>query len=697
MTERELFTEALTRSDPNERAAFLVDACAGDDTLRRRVEALLARHAQVDSRLDRPADLLADLAAPNSALLTSDKTADAGGQLAGLLTPSERPGSLGRVGHYDVLEIRGQGGFGIVARAFDNSLQRVVAIKFLSPALAATSPPRQRFLREARAAARVTHDHVVRVHAVEEQPIPYLVMEYVEGRTLQDIHEGTGPLDPAEVTRIGRQIALGLAAAHEQGLIHRDVKPANVLIDAGAEGRARLTDFGLARAADDACLTQSGTVAGTPMYMAPEQVRGEVLDARADLFSLGSVLYTITAGRPPFRAANAFAVLKRVAEDRPRPLPEVMPGTPLGLVAVIDKLLAKQPDDRFATAREAADALAVCLANDMPPGAGPVPAPGSSSLRMAIPAAAMLGIAVICLLTIYAWPSPDKDQPSPAKNAPGPAARPSPSDDGRTVDAAWQREVAAMPARQQVDAVVARLELLNPKFKGTSVKHKIVDGNVEYFGVPEGSGLYNLSPIRALRGLRGLGLIGAQGVDIRPLQGMQLNDFEAIQCKIPDLSPLAGMPLRRCDVWQLDNHDLSPLRNMQLQYANVGSSQVKDISCCQGMPLLGLTVSHSHVEDLTPLKRLPLKTLYCEHTRVKDISPLTECPLEDLRLIGSPVEDYSTLRKLPLKTVHLDYDPVRHAELLRGIATLETINGRPARQFLNDPQNAPPSAGPEGK
>ncbi|MBY0455808.1 MAG: protein kinase, partial [Gemmataceae bacterium] len=251
-------------------------------------------------------------------------------------------------------------GFGIVYRAFDDKLQRVVAVKVMAPHLAVTSPARKRFLREARSAAAVDHPNVVRVYAVEEQPLPFLVMEYIPGETLQGRLDRTGPVDAGECVRVGRQIAAGLAAAHEKGLIHRDIKPSNVLVDGGPAAAVKITDFGLARAADDASLTRSGAVAGTPMYMAPEQARGEALDHRADLFSLGSVLYQMASGRPPFRANSTLAVLKRVAEDDPRPIREIIPEVPDWYCRIVEKLHAKDPAERFQTAREVADLLADC-------------------------------------------------------------------------------------------------------------------------------------------------------------------------------------------------------------------------------------------------------------------------------------------------------------------------------------------------
>src|SRR5215472_18420835 len=185
---------------------------------------------------------------------------------------------------------------GIVLKAFEPALHRPVAIKVLAPALAGSATARRRFTREAQAAAAVSHDHVVTVHGVSEaEGLPYLVMQYVAGESLQQRLDRTGPLEVAEVVRIGLQAASGLAAAHAQGLIHRDVKPANILLEGGL-ARVKITDFGLARTADDVGLTQAGVVAGTPEYMAPEQARGEQVDSGADLFSLGSVLYACCTG-----------------------------------------------------------------------------------------------------------------------------------------------------------------------------------------------------------------------------------------------------------------------------------------------------------------------------------------------------------------------------------------------------------------
>ena len=180
------------------------------------------------------------------------------------------------------------------------------------------------------------------MRSIEFRGLPYLVMQYIPGRSLQERLDASGPLEVKEILRIGTQAARALAAAHAQGVVHRDIKPANILLENCIE-RVKLTDFGLARAIDDASLTQSGVIAGTPQYMAPEQARGEPVDARSDLFALGAVLYAMAGGRPPFRADSAMAVLKRVCDDRHRSIRELNPDIPDWLEAIIDRLLAKEP------------------------------------------------------------------------------------------------------------------------------------------------------------------------------------------------------------------------------------------------------------------------------------------------------------------------------------------------------------------
>jgi serine/threonine protein kinase len=284
------------------------------------------------------------------------------------LAPPSHPEMLGRLGRYEIESVIGSGGMGIVLKGHDSELNRPVAIKVLAPHLAHNGAARQRFAREARAAAAVVHEHVVAIHDVEPNAsMPFMVMQFVPGHSLQDRVDQEGPLGVKELLRIGVQAASGLAVAHAQGVVHRDIKPSNILLENDLE-RALLTDFGLARAADDATLTRSGVVAGTPHYMSPEQASGQPTDHRSDLFSLGAVLYFMATGHPPFRAEQPMAVLHRICNDRHRPAWEANPEIPDELSDAIDRLLEKKPQRRFASAEQVAAVLAEMLAAIQQPG-----------------------------------------------------------------------------------------------------------------------------------------------------------------------------------------------------------------------------------------------------------------------------------------------------------------------------------------
>jgi len=279
------------------------------------------------------------------------------------LKPTDKAGLLGLFGPYEIQEQIGRGGMGIVLKGLDPDLNRVVAIKVLSPYLASNPVARRRFVREARAAAAVCHDHIVSVHSVSEADgLPYLVMQYVAGESLQSRLDRVGPLELIDTVHIGLQTAAGLAAAHAQGLIHRDIKPSNLLLENGLS-RVKITDFGLARMADDVKLTQNGVVAGTPEYMAPEQARAESVDHRSDLFSLGGVLYAMCTGMPPFQGSNAVAIIRQVSDLTPRPVREINAAVPAWLEALVTRLLAKAPADRFQSADEVAALLEGYLAH----------------------------------------------------------------------------------------------------------------------------------------------------------------------------------------------------------------------------------------------------------------------------------------------------------------------------------------------
>ena len=261
---------------------------------------------------------------------------------------------------YDVEAEIGRGGMAVVYRARDTRLRRHVAIKVLPPDLAFRHEIRSRFLREAETAAQLSHPNIVPIYTVgEREGIVFFVMGLVHGRSLAELlHEEPRPA-VGRVREILRETADALAYAHRRGVVHRDIKPDNILIDRET-GRALVTDFGIARAAEAGQrLTQTGIAVGTPAYMSPEQAMGERdVDGRADLYSLGVVGYQMLAGQPPFEAASTPAMLMKHISERPRPLDEVRPGLPRNLVQAIERALAKAPDERWPDAAAFRDALA---------------------------------------------------------------------------------------------------------------------------------------------------------------------------------------------------------------------------------------------------------------------------------------------------------------------------------------------------
>ncbi|MGO8748670.1 MAG: protein kinase domain-containing protein [Thermoguttaceae bacterium] len=269
------------------------------------------------------------------------------------LEPAENPAAIGQLGQYEVLGVLGRGAMGIVLKAFDRILHRTVAIKVLSPQLATSPKAHRRFLREAQAAARINDPNVVTIYAVEKEgKRPYLVMEYIHGRTLRDRIRATPPLDLASIIRISAQIAAGLSAAQQQGVVHRDIKPANVMLENGIE-RVKITDFGLARVTlETSELTSFEHAVGTPAYMSPEQVSGRKVDPRSDLFGLGCVMYAMATGASPFHGGHPAEVAHKIIEHRPERLDKLDPSIPKEVADTVARLLEKDPDDRFQSAEE---------------------------------------------------------------------------------------------------------------------------------------------------------------------------------------------------------------------------------------------------------------------------------------------------------------------------------------------------------
>jgi serine/threonine-protein kinase len=372
------------------------------------------------------------------------------------------------LGDYRVLRKLGQGGMGQVYLAEQISLKRKVALKILRPDLAADAKAIERFRREAMTIAQATHANIVQVYDFKEfEGMHCFAMEYVEGRNLKDYVAKKGPPELPVALSIMRQVASALQRAGELGIIHRDIKPENILLT--RKGEAKVADFGLARdpAGGDALqLTQSGVTMGTPLYMSPEQVEGKPVDCRTDIYSLGVTCYCMLAGQPPFSGATAYQVALQHLSSQPPPLAEVRPDLPEALCAVVHKMMAKQPDQRYQTGRELLRDLVRLREGGVVASARtghadetpPLPLGDSGERATAAPPNALprawvwlaAGSLVVAGLAGagLAWVERRGDRPRPGPEAPRPA-------DGAAVEAALQPNKREQALRTLVDEAIS--------------------------------------------------------------------------------------------------------------------------------------------------------------------------------------------------------------------------------------------------
>ncbi|WP_442506498.1 serine/threonine protein kinase [Novipirellula sp. SH528] len=280
--------------------------------------------------------------------------------LRAILSPSDDPHSLGRIGRFEICGIVGSGGMGTVLKARDVDIDRIVALKLPAAHLLDLPSALERIEREARSAATIRHPNIIEIYQVDRwQGIPYLVMPYLPGPSLMSRLEKHGKLDVLDAIRIARQTASALAAAHQHGVVHRDVKPGNILLGKGTE-QAVLTDFGIAKIQDDVSMTNTGVIVGTPGFLSPEQARGNDAGPQSDLYSLGTVLWSMLTGEPPMRGLPTHTIVAAIARGEMPKLAQAGLDLPAWVHRLVDWLHALDPDDRPETAGECETILRAC-------------------------------------------------------------------------------------------------------------------------------------------------------------------------------------------------------------------------------------------------------------------------------------------------------------------------------------------------
>jgi eukaryotic-like serine/threonine-protein kinase len=655
------------------------------------------------------------------------------GELTAFLAPPRQPDEIGRLGLYRVLKVLGWGGMGVVFKAEDPGLRRPVALKVMLPALAATPSARARFFREARSAAALLHPHVVTIFQVgEDRDTPFLAMEFLEGESLDACVKREGKLPIAEVVRIGREVALGLACAHTKGLIHRDVKPANVWLE-GPQRHVKLLDFGLARAlADDPHLTPSGTIVGTPAYLAPEQARGETVNHRADLFSLGCLLYRLCVGKLPFKGDSTLAVLSALALETPPEPASLNPEVPAELSALIVQLLQKDPKRRPVSAAAVAEILqglqkrwlreqelqapTVSL-----PAATREKAASGKRRRLALWAGTLAVLAG--LLGVGLWAAGvfrvstsqgdlvlESDDPDFAfSTAQGGGLT---LEDRKTKRTYAIRVVPVGKDEQELEVLDKDADLAFKTRTFTVKRGEKVALRAWFERKPKAEAGATLSDEEWFRHVFALPLevqvaavaarlkernpgfdgkvnhkvedggsvvtfSGDEVTDLRPLRAIR--GLRWLECagsspekgKLADLSPLKGLKLEGLAFWNTKVSDLSPLAGMPLTMLNCGEKWVTDLSPLEGLPLRSLFVSGCSVSNLTPLKGMPLRALDCSFTQVSDLSPLRDVPLTWLKCRDMPISDLSPLKGKKLYLLWCHNTKVADLSVLRGMPLAE--------------------------
>jgi serine/threonine protein kinase/formylglycine-generating enzyme required for sulfatase activity len=645
------------------------------------------------------------------------------------LSPPEEQDEIGRLGHYRVLQVLGRGGMGAVFLAEDPKLGRKVALKVMLPKIASIPAARDRFLREARAAASLKNDHIVTVYQVDEiNGVPFLAMELLQGESLEDALRAGRRFSVSETIRIASDVARGLADAHEKGLVHRDIKPGNLWLEQIAEGswRVKILDFGLARLeADDIHITEFGTIVGTPAFMAPEQARADrPVDAKADLFSLGCVLYVLCTGAIPFKAETTVGTLMALALNTPIAPNQQNESVPDELSRLTMQLLEKDPAKRPHTAREVARLLTeiehspgtislTTLANGSQPDASAFRLTQRKSFGRGLKIATGVVIAALAYIAgeVLLWQTPygkvvriESNDPSIMLAIDGGELK---------VTGAYDRPVTLTPGKVDLKITKPQPDGTNFEFetdklvirKGDAIvlKIEVLDGEIRV--MQDGKVFVDSKPLMAsteqyevlLEAMKSAnpGFDGTMiprfendqlvsldfktdnVVNINPLQELKhLLDLRMVGNSAPDsgisdLSPLQRLPLERLTISHNQRvTDLSPLKGMPLRELNCDGCPIADLAPLSGMQLIKLGLWTWNASDLAPLRGMPLTELNIGgNGREMDLTPLTGVPLKFLCLNSTKVADISALKGMPLtvllceNTLVSDLSPIRSAKL----------------------------------
>lgn len=612
---------------------------------------------------------------------------------AAMLCQGRTKGLLLAEGKYIILDKIGQGGMGMVFRAKSRQLDRVVALKVLPPSMVLKGNALQRFQREVEAAARLNHPNIVATFdAGEDKGVHFMVMEFVDGRDLSKLVKGQGPVTPIQAAACMIHTARGLAHAHQSGIIHRDIKPGNLLLTKapGAQGGGlvKILDMGLARfeegnnapgSANE--LTQTGTVVGTCDYMSPEQaMNSRNADQRSDIYSVGCTLFYLATGKVMFAGETA---MEKLLAHREQPIPSLRAlrsDVPKKLDAVYQRMVAKKADDRFPTmsaalaeleacvpADEAARALAD-LANNIGAGAAliadgidsagtggshTVPEaasqPSTARRRWPLVAAgaavlAVFGLGSVLILTAFSSPASNPSVAAATTSKTTEAETTADSSNSTNKNVPDQGKMAK--GKRYVNTFTDKMKELNPGFQLINYHFDKSTGSLSEVAF-ETDHVTDISPVRQLTSLQDLRCTGSG-----PGKG-----------RLADLSPLQSLPLRNLNCAWNPINDLTPLKGMPLQRLDLHGTQVVSLTPLEGAPIETLDLNNTHVRDLSPLRKLTsLKTLRIRAVETDDLSPLRDLPLVQLELDMRP-------------------SPGRFA-VLRSIKTLKFINNQPVEELF---------------